>query len=166
MLNNEAQGTSTIIVSSSFDTSTIDTTVSLPPFHTPISTKLPQSTTSPTYRNILNQPITSLFPSQSTEGPKSVPQDDTNEGDDEMVSFSDIQFEPEEENIPYHMLISSKQFKILNRKLNSLLQLQVDARIQNHVFGIEVDVMLKAQELRLRNEMEQLDRNNESRVKA
>ncbi|CAI9280663.1 unnamed protein product [Lactuca saligna] len=37
---------------------------------------------------------------------------------------------------------------------------------KHHVPDIEVDVMLKAQEHRLRNELEILDRNNENRVKA
>lgn len=61
-----------------------------------------------------------------------------------MVSFADIQFDPEEENIPDHIHISGKQFKILNRKPNSLLQLQEDAGNRHSVSGIEVDVMLKA----------------------
>ena len=68
-----------------------------------------------------------------------------------MGSFSEIQFDQGEENIPDHMLMSGKQFKILNRKLNSLLLLQANARGRNIVSGIEVDVMLKDQELRLRN---------------
>lgn len=36
----------------------------------------------------------------------------------------DIEFDSEEENIPDHMLMSGKQFKILNQKLNLFLQLQ------------------------------------------
>lgn len=44
-----------------------------------------------------------------------------------MVSFADVQFDHEEDNIPNHMLMSGKKFKILNRKLNSLLQLQANA---------------------------------------
>lgn len=95
VFNNIAQGTSTIIISSTLDTLTIDTITSIPPFHTPISPTLPQSTTSPTFHNILNQPITSLIQSQSMEGPKSVTEDDTTEGDDDMVSFANIQFDPE-----------------------------------------------------------------------
>lgn len=82
-----------------------------------------------------------------------------------MVSFADIQFDPEEENIPDHMLMSDKQFKILNRKLNSLLPLQADVGCQNSVVGIEVDVMLKAQELRLRALMEQIDSKTEKLLK-
>ncbi|CAI9277412.1 unnamed protein product [Lactuca saligna] len=92
----------------------------LPPFHSSISTSLPQSTTSPTFQNILNQPIASLFPSQSTEGPKSIP-DTTTEDDD----------------------------------------LSVDAGSRNNVTRIEVDVMLKAQELRLKAMMDQMNKSNE-----
>ena len=74
----------------------------------------------------MHQPITSLFLSQSTEEPRTVVDDETDDGVF-VGSFADIEFNPEEENIPNNMLISRKQFKILNRKLNSLLQLQADA---------------------------------------
>ncbi|CAI9290379.1 unnamed protein product [Lactuca saligna] len=93
----------------------------------------------------MQQPITSFFPSQSTKGPKIVNGDKTNDGKF-MGSFAEIEFDPEEENIPNHMLMSGKQFKILNRKLNSLLQFQVDAGDKHSISRIEVDVMLKAQE--------------------
>ena len=83
-----------------------------------------------------------------------------------MGTFADIEFNLEEENIHDCMLMLVKQFKILNRKLNSLLQLQADVGGRNHVYGIEVDVMLKAQELHLRNEMDIQDRNNDKYVKA
>ncbi|CAI9288637.1 unnamed protein product [Lactuca saligna] len=65
-----------------------------------------------------------------------------------MVSFAKIQFDLEE-NIPDHMLMFGKQFKILNQKLNSLLQLQANAGSRNSVSGIEVDVILKAQVVKL-----------------
>ena len=65
-----------------------------------------------------------------------------------MVSFGYLQFDPEVENIPDHMLMSGKQFKILNHKLNSLLWIQADIGIRNTVSDIEVDVLLKAQEHR------------------
>ncbi|CAI9259997.1 unnamed protein product [Lactuca saligna] len=54
----------------------------------------------------MNQPITSLFSSQSTEWEKSIPEDDQDA--DVMVSFVEIQFDPEDDNIPDHMLISGK----------------------------------------------------------
>lgn len=164
--NNKSQGNPTLIISSSFDTSGVNTTISLTPFYIPISTILPPSIQSPTFDNILQQPITSLFPSQSTEGPKTVHDNDTTEDGEFKGTFVDIEFDLEEENIPDHMLMFGKQFKILNRKLNSLLQLQTYAGGRHSISGIEVDVMLKAQELRLRKELELMDRNNENRVKA
>lgn len=77
------------------------------------------------------------------------------------VSFVDPQFDPKEEEILDHILISGKQFKILNRKLNSLLQLHADAKSRHNVTGIEVDVILKAQESRLKSIMDHMDKNNE-----
>lgn len=59
------QGNSDLIISSNFKTSTIDTSTSLPPF---VSIN-PTATHSPTFDNIINQPITSLFSSQSTDPP-------------------------------------------------------------------------------------------------
>lgn len=131
----------------------MDTYTTLPPFASHISTSIPASTISPTFSNIMNQPITSLFPSQSIEGSKSIPDDNT-EDDDVMVSFTDIHFDPGEENIPDHMLMCGKQFKIRNHKLNSLLQLQANAGNRHSVSGIEVDVMLKALEPCLKALME------------
>ncbi|CAI9285614.1 unnamed protein product [Lactuca saligna] len=110
------QGNPPFITSSTFERSNVGTSTSLPPFHSTIST----STHSPTFENILNQPITSLFSSQSTE-PKTVQEEDTTKDNDFIRMFADITFDPEEENIPNHMLMSRKKFKILNRKLNSLL---------------------------------------------
>ncbi|CAI9285209.1 unnamed protein product [Lactuca saligna] len=145
VLNNEAQGNPTIAISSTFDTSTISTNIYLPLFVSTISTTLPPTTHSPTYHQILQQPITSLFPSQSTDGPKIVNDDDTTVDGEFTGTFDDLEFDPEEENIPDHMLMSGGCHLISK---------------------IEVDVMLKAQELRLRDELEILDRNNEKHVKA
>ncbi|CAI9298381.1 unnamed protein product [Lactuca saligna] len=117
------QGTP-IIVSSTFETSTIDTTTTLPPFVTALL-----DTHSPTFDNILNQPITSLFSSQSTDPPVTTTEVHHSSNDDENVvdgTFGDIHFDPEEEEIPDNMILTGKQFKILNQKLNSLLQIQAD----------------------------------------
>ncbi|CAI9270781.1 unnamed protein product [Lactuca saligna] len=86
-----------------FETSTITTTTSLPPFFTTVST----STHSPTFDQVMNQPITSLFPSQSTVPPKTMNDDDTNDGL-YGASFADLEFNPEEEDIPFHMFMSGK----------------------------------------------------------
>ena len=73
---------------------------------------------SPTFDTIIHQPITSLFPSSSPKERQSVNDDDMDDGG-LMGSFAKIQFKSEEENIPDHMLMSGKWFKIINRKLNS-----------------------------------------------
>ncbi|CAI9291042.1 unnamed protein product [Lactuca saligna] len=99
------------------------------------------------------------------EGPKTISDDEIDDG--EFVgSFVDIQFNSEEEKIHDDMLISGKQFQILNRKLNPLLQLQADAGGKHSVSGIEVDVMLKAQEHRLQNKFHQMDKCNDVQIKV
>lgn len=82
-----------------------------------------------------------------------------------MVAFGDLQFVLGEENIPDHMSMSGKQFKIMNRKLNSLLQIQADKGSRNSFSVIEVDLMLKSQEHRLKTLMEQIDTKTEDRLK-
>ncbi|CAI9295424.1 unnamed protein product [Lactuca saligna] len=71
-------------------------------------------------------------------------EDDETDDGEFMGSFADIEFDPEEEGIPDHMLMFGKKFKILNRKLNSVLQLQADSR----------------------DTLNRMDKNNELRVKA
>ncbi|CAI9293606.1 unnamed protein product [Lactuca saligna] len=71
---------------------------------------LPSSTILLTYNNILNQPITTIFPSQLTEGEKSI-------------------FDKDEDDV------------------------MDDTRSYNLVSGIEVDVLLKSQEHRLKYEI-------------
>ncbi|CAI9290473.1 unnamed protein product [Lactuca saligna] len=117
--NTASQGNPSFVFSSTFETPLVDKLVSLPPFILPTSTKSPTSTHAPTFDNIMSQPITSLFPSQSTECPKTVNDDETGDGGF-VGSFDVIEFDPNEEDIPDHMLMSGKQFKILNQKLNSL----------------------------------------------
>ncbi|CAI9278681.1 unnamed protein product [Lactuca saligna] len=126
---NTTQGTLPIIVSSTFETSIISTTTtSLPPFVSNVTT----STNSPTFETIL-QPITSLFTSQSTEPSKMATDDETDDGGF-GASFAELEFDPEEEDILDHML--GKQFKILSKKLNSLLQFQADLGSKHYVSGI------------------------------
>ncbi|CAI9277985.1 unnamed protein product [Lactuca saligna] len=73
-----------------------------------------------------------------------------------------LNFDPEEEDIPDHMLMSGKQFKILSKKLNSILKSQADAGGRNFVSSIEVDVILKAQEARLFNKLSSMIQEFES----
>ncbi|CAI9281660.1 unnamed protein product [Lactuca saligna] len=123
------------------ETSIVSTLVSLPTFIIPTH----PISSSPTFTPILNQPFTSLFSSQSTDPPKSV--DDTDNDDGGFRgTFDELQFDPEEEDILDHMFMSGKQFKILNKNLNSIIQSQAEVGRNNSLSSIEVDVMLKAQE--------------------
>ena len=88
-------------------------------------------------------PLFLSFSSQSTDPPKPLNDDDTDDAGFGGL-FVDLEFDPEEEDILDHMLMSGKQLKILNKKLNSILQSQADVRGKNSVSSIEVDVMLKA----------------------
>ncbi|CAI9287135.1 unnamed protein product [Lactuca saligna] len=149
------------------ETSSVNTLVSVPPFIIPT---IPVSS-SPTFDHIINQPITSLFSSQSTDPLKSVGDTETDDGGF-GGTFDDLEFDPEEEDTPNHMLMFGKhvtagfyqQFKILNKKLNSILQSQADVGGRNFVSSIEVDVMLKAQEARLLNNFTGLFQDSESRI--
>ncbi|CAI9277284.1 unnamed protein product [Lactuca saligna] len=123
---------------------------------------------SPTFDNIFNQPITSLFEFQSTDLPitheeEEAQNDDENEFDG---TFSNIEFDPEEENILDNMLLTRKQFRILNKKLNSLLQIQDGGGNKHSVSSLEVDIMLKRQENRVHEAIFDINRNNEKQVKA
>ncbi|CAI9303074.1 unnamed protein product [Lactuca saligna] len=93
---------------------------------TPTSTiPLTSITVSPTFEHILNPPFTSIFPSQSTNTPKpSSPTDTDNEGFG--GTFENLEFNEDEEEFPDHMLMIMKPYKILNQKLNSIIQSQVD----------------------------------------
>ncbi|CAI9281121.1 unnamed protein product [Lactuca saligna] len=95
-----------------------------------IISTVPTSSSS-NFTQILNQPFTTLFSSQSTDPPKSneppKPLEDSKTEDTGFGgTFEALEFEDEEENFPDHMLISMKQFKILNKNLNSIIQSQVD----------------------------------------
>ena len=52
--------------------------------------------------------------------------DDETEGGGFGGIFEDLHFDSEEEEIPDHMLMTGKQFKILNQKLNGIIQSQFD----------------------------------------
>ncbi|CAI9272958.1 unnamed protein product [Lactuca saligna] len=101
-----------------------DTIVSLPPQIRPITS----TTDSPTFKNIINQTFTSIFYSQSTDPPKTnspskdsifMEMDTDNEGFG--GTFEELEFDDAEQDFPDHMLMTMKQFKILNTKLNSIL---------------------------------------------
>lgn len=62
------------------------------------------------------------------------------------------------------MLLTGKQFKILNQKLNSLLHVQADGG-KHSISSLEVDLLLKRQENLIYDVIKDVDRNNEKRVK-
>lgn len=96
----------------------------------------------------MQEPITTLFSSQSTEAEKSVREDEADD-DNVMISFAELQFNPEENDIPDELIMSimsSKQFKILNSKINSLLQFFANTGGKNYVTRVEFDYLMKAQE--------------------
>lgn len=124
MHNDESTVISTIetstIDTTIIETSTIETSTTLTPPSSPITTSVPVSNISPTFFGIMQEPITTLFSSQSTE--KSQPQPKADDDDDDvMVYFTELQFDREEDNIPDEMIMLGRQFKILNSKINSIL---------------------------------------------
>ncbi|CAI9286970.1 unnamed protein product [Lactuca saligna] len=135
----------------------------LPPFIVPTTSHIPSATYSPTFDIVLQQPLITLFPFQSTDTP---PVQDTKTDEEEFQgSFAEIEFDSDKEKIPDHMIMSGKQFKILNRKLNYLLQFQANAVNNHSISGIEVDVMLNAQEHCIQSKIDSVNRDLESRNK-
>ena len=130
--------------------------------------------------HVINHPFTTLFSSQSTDPPK--PDDESyNEEGGFGGTFDDLEFDDEEENFLDHMLMSMKQFMILNKKLNSIIQSQADMGGSHSVSTLEIDGMLKAFEAKLVNKVsgsiqaseprimekvDQNDQNNELWVKS
>ncbi|CAI9284533.1 unnamed protein product [Lactuca saligna] len=95
--------------------------VSLPLYMIPTTS----TTESPTFKKIINQAFTSIFSSQSTDPPKPMEESENEEGDF-GGSFEALQFDDDDEDFPYHMLMSMKQFKTLNKKMNSIILTQAD----------------------------------------
>lgn len=81
-----------------------------------------------------------------------------------MVSFVDLQFDPEEENVPDEMIMLGKQVKILNSKLNSLLQIQVDTGGRNFEIEVNMEYLLKSQENRFRSLEESIEQKQFERL--
>ncbi|CAI9302811.1 unnamed protein product [Lactuca saligna] len=124
--------------------------VSLPPYIIPNLCV----TSSPTFTQIPNQPFISLFSSQSTDPPQSdkppTPIEESENKDTRFGgTFKDLEFDEEEDNFPYHMLMSMKQFKILNKNLNSIIKSQEDMGGSSVVSSLEIDGLLKVFEARM-----------------
>ncbi|CAI9299159.1 unnamed protein product [Lactuca saligna] len=121
--NKETKGNHSNVVPDSF--------ISLPSHITPI---IPTTSTtdSPTFANIISQPFTTLFPSQSNDPQTTTSlikdsfMDTKNESEGFGGTFENLEFDEEETDFPDHMLMTMKQFKILNTKLNSIIQSQAD----------------------------------------
>ncbi|CAH1446505.1 unnamed protein product [Lactuca virosa] len=69
-----------------------------------------------------------------------------------------------EENIPDELIMSGKQFKILNSKMNSILQFLADTGSKHYVSGVEVDYLLTTQESRLSTLIDDVDKRNDEMV--
>ncbi|CAI9271057.1 unnamed protein product [Lactuca saligna] len=147
-----------------------DIIVSLPPQLTPIIPTTP-TTDSPTFEHIIKQPFTSLFSSQSTDPPTTTsPIQDSSFMETEHESegfrgtFENLEFDEEETDFPDHMLMTMKQFKLLNTKLKSILQSQVDLGGGNSATSLEVDGLLKMLEGRIPLKVSGMIKDSESRL--
>ncbi|KAL7607644.1 hypothetical protein Lser_V15G16187 [Lactuca serriola] len=133
-----------------------------------VASTLPIITTSSIFDHALQNPFTTLFPSQSPENP--IPSQQMSDPEVEGGAFGgvldDISFDSEEEEIPDHMLMTGKQFKILNQKLKTIIQSQADSGRMSSISAMEVDIMIKGAEKRILEKVDQSDKNNELRVQT
>ncbi|KAL7591219.1 hypothetical protein Lser_V15G33877 [Lactuca serriola] len=133
-----------------------------------VASTLPIITTSSIFDHALQNPFTTLFPSPSPENP--IPSQQMSDPEVEGGAFGgvldDISFDSEEEEIPDHMLMTGKQFKILNQKLKTIIQSQADSGRMSSISAMEVDIMIKGAEKRILEKVDQSDKNNELRVQA
>ncbi|CAI9291222.1 unnamed protein product [Lactuca saligna] len=104
----------------------------------------------------MHKPITNLFSSQPTKDERVV-QEEKSSDEGIMVSFADFQFNPDEDNVPDNMIMSGKQFKNLNNKINSPFQIQADNGGRNFNTEVEMEHLLKSQENRFRSLVESLE---------
>ncbi|CAI9274778.1 unnamed protein product [Lactuca saligna] len=145
-------------------TSTFIETSTIPPSPTfPLPYLIPVITVSSTFTRVIQETITPRFSSQSTEYEKTIQEDEI---DDEnvVVSFAKLQFNSDDEDITCDLIKSAKQFKILNSKMNSILQFVVYTRSKHSVSGVKVEYLLKAQESRLKTLIENVDKCNDDHV--
>ncbi|CAI9293186.1 unnamed protein product [Lactuca saligna] len=95
----------------------VATSMVLPPPTSSILTYVPTSTILQTFFGVMQEPITTLFSSQST---KKSNQEAGANNDDIMVSFVKIQFNPEEENIPDELIMSAFHSKSIDYEIQKL----------------------------------------------
>ncbi|CAH1449041.1 unnamed protein product [Lactuca virosa] len=96
---------------SALDTSTIPPPLSPPPTLTITPTTIP--VVSPTFAGIINEPIASLFSSQSTD------QEPLHKKEDEFTKFVELEFNSEEDNVDENAIMHTSSTKSLT--LNSTL---------------------------------------------
>ena len=90
--------------------------------------------------------------------------DTENESEGFGGTFENLEFDEEETNFPDHMFMTMKQFKILNQKLNSIIQSQADLGGGHSVSSLEVDGMLSLLEGRLTTKVSGMLKDSESRL--
>ncbi|CAI9277813.1 unnamed protein product [Lactuca saligna] len=79
---------------------------------------------------------------ETTEPPQANDESDNEDGGF-GDTFEDMTFDEEEEDFPDDMLMFMKQFKILNKKLNSIIQSQADMGGGSSVSSFEIDGLIK-----------------------
>ncbi|CAI9303240.1 unnamed protein product [Lactuca saligna] len=133
-----AQDNQSLVVSSTFETPLVETIVSLPPFILPTLTKSPPSTHSPTFDNIMQQSIASLFPSQSTEGPKIVNDD---QADDVIGIDVDVMLKSYEHHLQESLDRIDKnnelRVKVEYENFNGAIRALKDAAKEQHVLYVQ-----------------------------
>ncbi|CAH1413019.1 unnamed protein product [Lactuca virosa] len=104
----------------------------------------------------MQEPSATLFSSQSTEAEKSLNEEEVDD-DNFMVSLAELKIYDE-------LIMSGKKLKILNSKMNSILQFLVDAGSKNSVSGVEVEYLLKDHESQLKSFIEYVDKRTDDRI--
>ncbi|CAI9286904.1 unnamed protein product [Lactuca saligna] len=86
--------------------------------------------------------------------------------EEERVDFDDLEFDSEEENIEYHAIMLGKQYKILNSKLNMILQFLNDyVGSSSSINKEDVEFLLKSQESKMKFLANNVVTNLETRLK-
>lgn len=116
-----------------------------------------------TFQVVMNEPITSLFSSQSIEVDNTVTNEEENE-DDFMVGFGDLEFNPNENDVPNNVIISSKQFKILNSTINYVLEFMNTSVGKSSVSGVDVEYLLMSQYSRTRTLAEGIEKSIDEKL--
>lgn len=86
-----------------------------------------------------------------------------NTEEEEHIEFAELEFDPEEEDIEDHAIMSGKQYTILNSNLNIVLQFLNDTSTfsNSHLSKDDVEFLLKSQETNTKtlitNEVTQLE---------